>query len=355
MKIIPYQFTIEDPKVTTYKLNFDNNNIMLDCGSTMFRKEDFADVKYFFISHAHLDHWIGLYQNFDAVINDSIIFTTTTTKKLINVIVDDLLNGETIKTNSEKRQIRNMFANIKEVYFEQPFELGNLTFTLYPAGHMFGASMLYIEGKNNTFLYTGDMDYVEGNKERSYYFDSSKRIDYLLIDGTKLYADTFKKEGLSQIEKDIRLSKRKEYNLRVKDKTKAVYYARALAEELKDHKIIYGGDLTNVNTILYEQGYDIYQKDRILSVKMNKSKYAKTVKITTRENPNGGMKYGEFKLGLHISSDDIIEFIYQYAQEAKIFIGHFDIIYYKKLTELYPNYDFLVNRKKLDTNEVTQG
>ena len=143
--------------------------------------------------------------------------------------------------------------------------------------------------------------------------------------------------------------------MRVKDKTKAVYYARALAEELKDHKIIYGGDLTNVNTILYEQGYDIYQKDRILSVKMNKSKYAKTVKITTRENPNGGMKYGEFKLGLHISSDDIIEFIYQYAQEAKIFIGHFDIIYYKKLTELYPNYDFLVNRKKLDTNEVTQG
>ena len=159
---------------------------MLDCGSTMFRKEDFADVKYFFISHAHLDHWIGLYLNFDAVKNDSIIFTTTTTKKLINVIVDDLLNGETIKTNGEKRQIRNMFANIKEVYFEQPFELGNLTFTLYPAGHMFGASMLYIEGKNNTFLYTGDMDYVEGNKERSYYFDSSKRIDYLLIDGTKL-------------------------------------------------------------------------------------------------------------------------------------------------------------------------
>ena len=67
------------------------------------------------------------------------------------------------------------------------------------------------------------------------------------------------------------------------------------------------------------------------------------------------MKYGEFKLGLHISSDDIIEFIYQYAQEAKIFIGHFDIIYYIKLTDLYPNYDFVVYRKKLVYKEVTIG
>ena len=342
MEIIPYQFTLDDKKVTTYKLNFEGYKIMLDCGSNLLKREDFMDVDYIFISHAHLDHWIGLYENYKHLKKDCKIFATLTTKKLINAIVNDFLNGETNLSSHEKKQIRSIFMNIKEKYFEEPFACGELVFTLYPAGHMFGASMLYIEGKR-TFLYTGDMDYVKGNKVRSYYFDASKRIDILLIDGTKLYTDSFKKTWISEIKKDIRERKFKNYRIYVKDKTKAVFYAFELAKEFDDRKIFYEGDLSNVNNILYEQGYDIYEKNRILSIKMMKSKYPRTISITSKSQEKA--KYCETKLGLHISSDDIHEFIYQYARRAKVLIGHFDLDYYDKLSNYFKNFHFLQKEK----------
>jgi glyoxylase-like metal-dependent hydrolase (beta-lactamase superfamily II) len=348
MYITPYQYSKDDQKVTTYKLNFNNHNIMLDCGSTYLTKSDFIDVDYIFISHAHLDHWIGLFDNYIHIKEDCKIYTTNTTRKLIIQMVTDILNGDSNKTAQEKRQIARLFSNIIGVYFEEEIKIDNLTFTIYPAGHMYGACMIYLSSNKGNFLYTGDMDYVKTNNVRSYVFDNKNKVDYLLIDGTKLHNSTFKKEWISQIAKEIENKAVPEYRIKINDKSKAVYIAfdLALDKRLDDYRIIYDDDLLKVNTILHEQGYAVYLDNKILP-KSYDNKFRKKIIISSTDYKDK-WRFSEFKLGLHISGYDLNEFIIDYCKDAKVLIGHYDTEHHYELVKQYPQYTFLVNKVKVN-------
>ena len=53
-------------------------------------------------------------------------------------------------------RIRGFKGEISEVGFHQPIDLPNARVTLYPAGHILGSAMIYVEADEGTLLYTGD-------------------------------------------------------------------------------------------------------------------------------------------------------------------------------------------------------
>jgi len=53
-------------------------------------------------------------------------------------------------------RIRGFKGEIAELGFHQPIDLPNARVTLYPAGHILGSAMIYVETDEGTLLYTGD-------------------------------------------------------------------------------------------------------------------------------------------------------------------------------------------------------
>jgi len=57
------------------------------------------------------------------------------------------------------------YGEIKEpliVEFGEPLEIGGLTVTAYPAGHVLGSAMFLVEGRRGSLLYTGDVNPLGG-------------------------------------------------------------------------------------------------------------------------------------------------------------------------------------------------
>ena len=81
------------------------------------------------------------------------------------------------------KQIVVMYLNETIKIYQQ--ENTYLTISCYPSGHTYGAAMIYIDSNEYKLLYTGDMDSNIKIDDKVYYFDFSKKVDYLIFDGTK--------------------------------------------------------------------------------------------------------------------------------------------------------------------------
>ena len=85
-------------------------------------------AKYIFISHAHSDHVPGK--------RDIAVIATEPTARLM--------------------QARGFTGEIRTMNFHEPLDLPNARVWLYPAGHILGSAMVYVESDEGTLLYTGD-------------------------------------------------------------------------------------------------------------------------------------------------------------------------------------------------------
>ncbi|NGP88351.1 MBL fold metallo-hydrolase [Fodinibius halophilus] len=87
-----------------------------------------TDTQHTFISHAHADH---MPRN-----RKSSVYCTSNTLKLM--------------------RRRGYKGEATVLDFEEPFETENARITLYPAGHILGSAMVYVESEEGSVLYTGD-------------------------------------------------------------------------------------------------------------------------------------------------------------------------------------------------------
>lgn len=87
-----------------------------------------TDTRYTFISHAHSDH---MPRN-----RKSRVYCTENTRKLM--------------------QRRGFEGEATTVEFGEPMETGKARVTLYPAGHILGSAMVFVESEEGSVLYTGD-------------------------------------------------------------------------------------------------------------------------------------------------------------------------------------------------------
>ena len=112
------------------------------------------------ISHAHLDH-IGTLPIISKAYPQAKIYMTHMTQDLVRVLLYDSLkimgrNEDEIPHYAEI-DVKNMLARISPMRFQTPMEiLENLILTFYPAGHIAGASCVYLETQEGSIFYSGD-------------------------------------------------------------------------------------------------------------------------------------------------------------------------------------------------------
>jgi Cft2 family RNA processing exonuclease len=157
-------------------LNIDGKNILLDCGIRMnggkdslpdFRLiQENGGVDAILISHAHLDH-TGSLPVISREYPEAPIYMTHPTKDLVRVLLYDSLK---IMEQSEgeipiyaPKHVEAMLGKVvcfSPEYFFEPFGSGQIRIAFYHAGHIVGASSIYIQGKEGSFFYSGDISVV---------------------------------------------------------------------------------------------------------------------------------------------------------------------------------------------------
>jgi putative mRNA 3-end processing factor len=113
-----------------------------------------VDARITCISHAHADH---MPRN-----RNCNVIASAATVKLMNV--------------------RGFKGEALSPKFKQPLEIDNVRITLYPAGHILGSAMFFIETDDGSLLYTGD--YRAPASPATEGFSIPENIDYFLTEAT---------------------------------------------------------------------------------------------------------------------------------------------------------------------------
>lgn len=156
-----------------FLLQADDKNILLDCGIRMAGGKDAlpdfriiqeaGGVDAIFISHAHLDH-TGSLPIISREYPEAPIYMTHATKDLVRVLLYDSLKimsrqeGE-IPIYAEKHVI-DMLDRIVCFSPEHPivpFDDRDIEIIFYSAGHILGASGIYIKSTEGSVFYSGDI------------------------------------------------------------------------------------------------------------------------------------------------------------------------------------------------------
>lgn len=331
----------ETGKLTTYKIKINDEILFLDFGSYDMLKSDIKGVKYIFVTHEHQDHFKTLYYLAQYIPKDVKIFMTKTTKSFIELSFKMIAIEERESNLLNKKTA--IFNQIEIVYFNQQKVLYNnkekyLKFSIYPSGHTYGSVMYFIESNEFNILYTGDMGYSKRDIDRQYTFDFTKRVDYLLIDGTNVLNE-HKGDNINNIAK--RNAKYKRTDLLVKP-DKAVGIAQQLSKNhhLINHKIIYRRDLIKYLEVLYSDYYNIFKDDKILmELDENMPTYKKAIYLTSV--PSKGYKK-PFHYSLHINLDDIFDFVTSFLVPPKVLITHYNMEKTKEMIEVAKQYNYFI-------------
>lgn len=156
-----------------YLLNIDGKNILLDCGIRLNASKDSlpdfrliqenGGVDAIIISHAHLDH-TGSLPIISREYPEVPIYMTHATKDLVRVLLYDSLkimdqcDGEIpIYAPKHVEMMLGRIICFSPEYPFEPFKEGQVKVTFYHAGHIAGASAIYIQGQEGSFFYSGDI------------------------------------------------------------------------------------------------------------------------------------------------------------------------------------------------------
>ena len=321
--------------ITTYLISLNNHKILLDCNCDNIEEEDLNNVDYIFLSHEHLDHFESLLKfEIASQLKHSVrLFSTKTTKELIKSIVENRMSVKGY-TDKAKEVINHLVDSIEEVFFNEKIELDDgISFYLYRSGHTFGSSSIHLIG-DYSLLYTGDMDFVKRNPTRQYNYPYNMSIDYMIVDGTRLFNDEYKGVSVNKVVEHIRKRKKQNefiYNARPE---KAVFYAQSLAEKLDDFTFFYSDQMGWYLEIVEANGYQPYIMNKIVyqSTLIEDNEFQKKIVFV---NDNNSYNI-DMKLSLHITKNELLDIIHNHiANEPMVLVGHYDMeVVNKNIDEL---------------------
>ncbi len=112
------------------------------------------------ISHAHMDH-IGTLPIVSKAYPDAQIYMTAMTADLTRVLLYDSLKIMNYRENEipyySERDVLSMLERIRTVGYQTSVPImDGFTLTFYPAGHIAGASCIYLTTEEGTLFYSGD-------------------------------------------------------------------------------------------------------------------------------------------------------------------------------------------------------
>ncbi len=157
-----------------YYLELAGQKLLLDCGrqgygqraicpdfDALFRNEmlSLSELNGILISHGHCDH-VGMLPELRPWELGVPVYTTGITRSLMGSLLVDRLTYQVDRDAG--RQLQQLLQSERTIQFLTPvtygvpFVLGQVTVTYYPAGHVPGAAMIYLESPEGNVLYTGD-------------------------------------------------------------------------------------------------------------------------------------------------------------------------------------------------------
>jgi len=133
------------------------------------------------LSHAHLDHsgFIpALYKR-----NSRIRwFATPPTEEICELLWSDSMKIMKEDLPYSTHHFKKALSNWSPMTYGQPMHFGDTEISMVDAGHISGASMLRIEYKNKTIVYTGDFKLEETRMHKG--AKTIKDVDVLIIEST---------------------------------------------------------------------------------------------------------------------------------------------------------------------------
>lgn len=188
-----------------YYLRLGDAHIIFDCGIgfhngvvyapdyeflyTDIGIEDFSQITHIFLSHGHLDH-IGDLANLLSMCPNAKIYSTETTKILTEFQLWDLGNRNSSGFSPARQRIneiriRDALDRIETVGFNHEMidRRYRFSFCFYEAGHIPGASMIYIKSPLRNILYTGDFSVKKTEIVNGYALPDKIKADIMVLCG----------------------------------------------------------------------------------------------------------------------------------------------------------------------------
>lgn len=328
-----------------YYLQVDGCKFLLDCGMGThgsFRVPNFSlltnnyldglwELDYIILSHAHMDH-VGALPYLDLNCDISILCNPITKVLLehqfytLKHISDEIISTRQKETFALKKD--RIISMISEVSFIKPYFGDGYKITFFPAGHIPGAAMIYIETVNHRILYTGDFSEQSELMCGSYYLPDNLPVDLLIIEGTYAYGNDSWQEGYKSLEDDL-INNLKENNIitiETNSITKGIELARYLSNSLQDYhtqlfnNIYLNQEMVSVAESFEKMGHQVY---------INKVKpLLNGTKVVTRDivinKGRNGVIYGKVLNGdaftLHATSQALIKLINKVQAETTIIV-----------------------------------
>lgn len=162
-----------------YFLQVNDKNLLFDCGKgnegqkmyipnfdTLFCNhqlgvDDYSNINGVFISHAHFDH-VGYLISLIKNSRNLPVYATNLTKNIYSYLISPQNHNEMLKWSEKKRieyghNVQKVLEHTQSVNYNHRYKIADdFYFTLYPAGHIPGAAMIYVEIYGVNILYTGD-------------------------------------------------------------------------------------------------------------------------------------------------------------------------------------------------------
>lgn len=198
-----------------YLVEVEKSKFLVDCGliqrENVCELENFEpfsynpkEIKFVFITHAHLDH-IGrlpklIYEGFRGY-----IYSTLPTKELAKEILLDANKVIKEKCSDWDLDIGNIYndENVEKILnrweginYHEKLNFDDLEIEFFDAGHILGSAFIKISDRNNSIVFSGDLGNIDPllNKTEDLPF-----TDYLVLEATygdKLHIDVEKRKDI---------------------------------------------------------------------------------------------------------------------------------------------------------------
>jgi len=179
---------------SSYFLQVENHKMLLDCGikvNAPLHYPDFDSLVYagfldglweldeVFLSHAHMDH-SGAIPLLPTKGYAGPIYASKPTLSLASLMLQDAARHEGFSSS----EVMAAFSQASPLPMNVPLQRKNLRATLFPAGHILGAAMLYLQTPAGNILFTGDFSDLDQLTVPGARLPRGLDVDFLIMENT---------------------------------------------------------------------------------------------------------------------------------------------------------------------------
>lgn len=176
---------------SSYLIDMGTNKLLVDCGIKFENNEavlpnyddnieEIRNCDLCIITHAHLDHCGSIFKVYE--LNNSIRFIMTKeTRELLKVSLENMVSDQYTSYSFD-----DLFKRILILDFNTPYEWrkSDLTIELFRAGHILGASSIFLKTNEINVFITGDYCIDDQQTVKGIEIPNNERVDILITENT---------------------------------------------------------------------------------------------------------------------------------------------------------------------------